>query len=477
VPLLFGPSSRPNRRGRDGLARPRRFRGSTVVPFTPNVTPTLSDVQQSVFNTITTPKSTPTLTWSAGDVILVMATAGDGATTVDTPTATGLTFTLLTSGGLSGSQPWAAGWVATAATSGSGAISATRSGSTSWFWGIIAYAWSGSAGVGAYGIVSDTAKTQSLTRTAGLSAVVQTLGDYGAGDPTGHVWTPSGVVEDLVGFYTPNITYYIGHWLNQGSAGTTTYGYSGAGSSQVHTKMAVEILGSIAGTVTKTGSDAALATDTVTTGFYNGGYDNSYGDGLTASLSGVDTATAADTASDPAGAGTLTANAVQQATAAPVGAGTLTGLVVQRATVTIAGAGTLAANAQGTSNGTAAAAGAGVVTAAGTVILRAPAAATGAGVLAAAGAIAGTAAPTAAGSLTASAQVITRATATLAGAGALAASVGQTFVGAAVLAGAGAVDAAGRPKWVLRPNTGTTTRPNSGRTGRPVGVPAITYRP
>jgi hypothetical protein len=297
VPLLFGPSSRPNRRGRDGLARPRRFRGSTVLPFTPNVTPTLSDVQQSAFNTITTPKSTPTLTWSAGDVILVMATTGDGASTVNTPTATGLTFTLLTSGGLSGSQPWAAGWVATAASAGSGAISATRSGSTSWFWGIIAYAWSGSAGVGAYGIVSDTAKTQSLTRSADLSAVVQTLGDYGAGDPTGHVWTPSGVVEDLIGFYTPNISYYIGHWLNQGSAGTTTYGYSGAGSSQVHTKMAVEILGSVAGTVTKTGSDAALATDTVTTGFYNGGYDNSYGDGLTASLSGADTATATDTAS------------------------------------------------------------------------------------------------------------------------------------------------------------------------------------
>lgn len=188
----------------------------------------------------------------------------------------------------------------------------------------------------------------------------------------------------------------------------------------------------------------------------------------TATIAGAGSVTAAAVQAATAtatGAGSITALSAQQAGATVAGLGAASAAVVQRATATVTGAGSVAANTSGATSGTASVAGAGSVTA----LARqgSTAAASGVGSVSAAGIVIvpGTATVAGSGGVTALARL--GATTTVAGSGSVTASAGLVILGAAAVMGVGSVTATSGSRITPRPNSGITARPNTGTTVRP----------
>ena len=208
--------------------------------------PTLSDYQQSNWSDANTASEvTPTVTWASGNVIVVLGMTSDNSATLNTPTATGLTFTALAGTPTNGvSSCKAYGWSATAGSGGSSAITATIGGASS-ARGIAAFVYSGCDGVGNLSIATGlgATSTQSLIRGSNNSAVVQSWGDWDAVNDTVVTWTPSGQTERVAQFITAQATMFVAEWPDQGTAGTTSYGFT-AGSGTAFTAITVEVKGS-----------------------------------------------------------------------------------------------------------------------------------------------------------------------------------------------------------------------------------------
>lgn len=145
---------------------------------------------------------------------------------MNTPTATGLTFSLVTSvgSGVAGDS-LAYLWSATAGSGGSGAVTATIGAGGNARRGIAAYVYSGSGGLGANNTIQgSTAKTISLTRTTANSAVVNVLVDWNAAPDVVVNPTPAGGTMRKAEEAPANVTYFLTDWGDQGAAGTTSYG-------------------------------------------------------------------------------------------------------------------------------------------------------------------------------------------------------------------------------------------------------------
>lgn len=189
----------------------------------------------------------------------------------------------------------------------------------------------------------------------------------------------------------------------------------------------------------------------------------------TATVAGAGSVTAAAVQAATAtvtGAGSTSALPVQRAGATMAGLGAVSAAVVQRATATVTGAGSIAANTSGATSGTATVAGSGSVTA----LTRQGSTATafGVGIVSAVGSVIvpGTATVTGSGTVTALARL--GATATVTGAGQVTAnSAGQVIAGTATVMGVGSVTAVSGSRITPRPNSGITARPNTGITPRP----------
>lgn len=189
---------------------------------------TITDYQATDWATQTAPGTdevTASITWLAGDYIVVVGGTETSSTTIATPTATGLTFQLLQSL-LTASNCAVYVWVARAASNGSGAITADTGGSVNSAKGISAFVVHDSSGVGAFAnIDGTTAKTISLSTTAADSAVICVLCDFNAVNDTTVDPTPAtnGTVKlamNSPGFYSA----YVVQWTSQGAVATTSYG-------------------------------------------------------------------------------------------------------------------------------------------------------------------------------------------------------------------------------------------------------------
>jgi hypothetical protein len=197
------------------------------------------------------------LTWGYGDIIVALAVTGDSTVSLATPTATGLAFENVGAAVTTANSCWGQKWIATAGSAGSGAITAVPTPSTG-DWVLVAWVVSGSSGVGNTAAAAATAQTISLTTLKDNSAVLEIVGDWGAGSPTGHTWTPSGSTERLAQQDGSNLTVYCADWADRGTAGTTSYGISVTASGQNYTKIAVEMMG-----VPTFGGPAANGTDPI----------------------------------------------------------------------------------------------------------------------------------------------------------------------------------------------------------------------
>lgn len=208
------------------------------------MTPTLT-FAQTAWDSVTTPKASPSVSWGTDDIVVVLGLMGDNSTNCQllTPTAAGLAFDPLDvdpNGSGTGTNCWAGSWWATAGSPGSGAISVGR-GSNNTDFGFMVIVASDHGGLGVHTKAEDADLTTSLALNGPDSAVLFGAGDWGAAATTGHGYTPGGASDRVATQVSGIYTVYGATWDGQ-SAGTRSYGLSGI-TSGPYSKLLVEIMG------------------------------------------------------------------------------------------------------------------------------------------------------------------------------------------------------------------------------------------
>lgn len=204
-------------------------------------------------------RSTPSVSWQAGDVISVIAICED-TTTLGLPTATGLTFTSQKSN----NAPTSCGTqlaAAVAGGSGSSAITVTSSAATKHF-GIAVWVHRNSLGIGNSAEQHTTTPTVSLTPTDVNSAIVYGMGDWSAVGPLTMTPTPTTTRQAAVDGTA--YTRYVADLASQSSAGAVSYGLaSGSGTLSI---VVLEIKGALG-----TPLDHAIKNPTLRPAFFTPG--------------------------------------------------------------------------------------------------------------------------------------------------------------------------------------------------------------
>lgn len=207
------------------------------------IAPTLISYTETVWNTTAGggTKSLASISWLAGDVIIVMAGCESNGI-LGNPTATGgLTFTSQKSfaaGSTTACSSQCA--AAVAAADGSGVISMTNS-STSFFWGMAAWVWRMSGGFGASVEQHTSTKTINLT-TGADSAVCWVAFDFGSSSSIGSAAPAATHIRQAVLIAT-NYTIYVYDLIDQTSTSAIGYGISGSSGTGPWSIIAIEILG------------------------------------------------------------------------------------------------------------------------------------------------------------------------------------------------------------------------------------------
>lgn len=209
------------------------------------VAPTLTSQATSTWTDLSSGNEvTGSLSWGSGDRILVVGYTEDAGFTLNTPTATGLTFAALGSPQATASSAWVHCWQATAASPSSSAVTATPSPATTQDRGIQAYAFGGCTGfVRTNGPTPGATQTVSVTRTQANSLLAVLSADWSTSGVTGLGWTPAGQTQRHADT-TTNATHFAADWPDQGATGTTSYGTTGLAGTKF-TIVAVEVLGTV----------------------------------------------------------------------------------------------------------------------------------------------------------------------------------------------------------------------------------------
>lgn len=210
--------------------------------------PTVVDFQSSSFTDQSSGSEvTPTVTWQAGDLILVIGMTADDIATLNTPTATGLTFSAVSGAalGIDASCRLYA-WQATAAANGSSAITATSDGTTD-VRGIAAFVYRGHNGLGnvSRSNAAESVSVRSLTRAGDDSAMVFALGDWTANTDVTVSATPSGT-QRVAANPTSAATFFVFNYGGQGAAGTANVGITGFSGVTNNVMLAIEVKGTSA---------------------------------------------------------------------------------------------------------------------------------------------------------------------------------------------------------------------------------------
>lgn len=143
------------------------------------------------------------------------------------------------------SNCWISVWTATATSSTSFAVTFTRTGATSVFYGGNVLTFRGSTGVGASAKTNTTgAPSLGLTTTGANSAIVVANADWNAVDGASRTWrTGAGTLSESSYFRdSAQYTLYAGYHADAGAAGSKTVGLT-APTGQKYAIVAVEVLG------------------------------------------------------------------------------------------------------------------------------------------------------------------------------------------------------------------------------------------
>lgn len=233
--------------------------------------PTLVSYTESTFNDSgVTDETTASVSWLAGDLILVFGLVSNNSTTqtLAVPTATGLTFTqaaaVNTADDNNDTRIYL--WTATAAGDGSSAVtSVTGSIDAGLKSGIAVLVYRGSDGIGTpVTLDGSTAKTISVTRAQANSHVAVAMGDWNqVGDDTVTA-TPTGTVRHASA-ESGQADFFVVTYPDQGATGTTAYGIASHTGTVDMSGIAVEIKGTAGGgggnVTTKTMTDSLDASE------------------------------------------------------------------------------------------------------------------------------------------------------------------------------------------------------------------------
>jgi hypothetical protein len=221
-----------------------------------NAYPTFVSETQTVFNTVTTPKTTASISVNNGDIIVACGVIeGQASSTSDSINVSG------------GSLTWTKNqWVkvanntyvlvasTTATSTTSITVSFTHVGNTASLWfGGSAFVFRDSNGIGASNKTNSTgAPSMTLTTTQTNSAIVYVSGDWAAADGTTplRTWRTINSVTPTIGngleraYFRDASHYalYIGYWSDVGGAGSKTVGLSAPGS-ETYSIAAIEVKG------------------------------------------------------------------------------------------------------------------------------------------------------------------------------------------------------------------------------------------
>jgi hypothetical protein len=204
--------------------------------------PSLISYTETSWSTTTTPKSTASISWNAGDILV--AIGGSDGGTLGNPTATGLTFTTQKSVVGGSTQTGALVATAVAGSSSSSAVSMTLAGGAG-AWGFGVWVWRNSGGVGnSASLAGSATKTVSLTPVSADSAIMWGDFDFNEAALGTIVPTPTNTRQrvDITG----SQTIYVANLIDQTSAGAVSYGTSGGGSG-LYSIVVVEIKGAAGG--------------------------------------------------------------------------------------------------------------------------------------------------------------------------------------------------------------------------------------
>ncbi len=204
--------------------------------------PTIVSYTETAWNTTTTPKSTASISWQTGDILV--AIGGSDGGTIGLPTASGLTFSSQKSfaGGSSACGSQCA--TAVAGSSSSGAVSTTLSSGLG-DWGFGVFVVRGSDGVGSSVERHTSTKSVNLTPLQADSAIFWGAFDFNEGTAGTIVPTPTHTRQnvDIAG----NMRIYVADLADQASTGATAYGISGSSGTGPWSIVAIEIKGAAAG--------------------------------------------------------------------------------------------------------------------------------------------------------------------------------------------------------------------------------------
>lgn len=205
--------------------------------------PTRVSFAKIAFNVGGSPRSSASISWQTGDVIVVIGGGeGQNTETLGNPTATGLTFTTQKSH-VAASNCESIVAAAVAASSGSGTISMTNSDTnSSTHWGFGVWVYRNSDGIGNSSEQHTSTRTVALTPTAPDSAIVWGIFDWAAA--SAQSGTPTPTTTDENGVDSGKYTSYLFDLTDQTSAGSVSYGISGSSGSGPWTIVVFEIKGS-----------------------------------------------------------------------------------------------------------------------------------------------------------------------------------------------------------------------------------------
>lgn len=395
------------------------------------VTPTIG------YGSATSPKTTPTFDVVAGDLITLIASTEDGATTISAPTTTGnITWTLRQSVAVTSYCTMYAYTGVVNATATGITVSVARAGTTTNYFSFGVTVWRNHGGVGVSGKANASGAPSLALVCSANSALVTGSDDWNATDGTTRAWRTvngSAISESLYSFLTGHFTVYSGYVADAGAAATQTLGLT-LPSTQKYSVVGVEVLGTAGGSAFS-GSLALSGAGVLT------------GSGKPAASSGG--------ALSGSGALATTGSPTISGAAAFSGSGSLTlsGAPTTSASLALSGGGSLAPSGTLAASGGLTASGSGVLTLAGKPTATGPLAASGSGSLALSGASSqpgsGSLALAGAGTLTLTGKAATGGTLTLASAGTLALSGAATganaLAGTLALSGAGGLTLTGRP--------------------------------
>lgn len=195
--------------------------------------PSISAYQESTWHTAGTSFTTANISWSAGDIIVVLeAVEGSTFGTPTLPTATGLTFNSIDLNTAANTCLSRSAYAIAGSSGGPVGVNFTITSSAQA--GIGAWVISGATGIGDHKEQHTTGKTVSMTMQGSNSVSVWGLFDFNADLPSGATPTPTNTREVSTGNFGVLVCD-----LTPGTS--TTYGMTGGGTTGPFSILAVEV--------------------------------------------------------------------------------------------------------------------------------------------------------------------------------------------------------------------------------------------